>query len=77
MNITEADLSEFQKKVLKTFHLTGNYKSTKLVASLKNRYNYVLHSSLLSLYLRLGLKMRNISRYLSIACYFSSIMLLY
>ena len=38
------------------------YKSSKLIASLSPRLNYVLHSSLLELYIGLGMKLKKIHR---------------
>jgi len=38
------------------------YKSGKLVASLSPRLNYVLHSSLLELYIGLGMKLKKVHR---------------
>ena len=42
---------------------SSGFKSTKLVADLEDKHKYVLHSSVLSTYIKLGLNVKKVYRY--------------
>lgn len=60
-------LSDYQKQLLKEhFNISGDsYKSKKLIASLFNKKNYVIHYRMLDLCIKLGLKLVKIHKVLS------------
>ena len=64
IKINKEELSDYQKKLLNFVPSTcGNVE--KLVGTLKNKENYVIHYRNLQLYLSLGLKLKKINRCLS------------
>ena len=42
---------------------SSGFKSTKLVADLEDKHKYVLHSSVLSTYIKLGLNVKKVYMY--------------
>jgi hypothetical protein len=65
--IDTTELSPYQKKLVADLESNGikRVATEKLILDLNNKYNYVLHSSNLKLYLELGLKLMKIHKVLS------------
>jgi len=64
IEVTFDNLSDFSKQALLNLENKPRYKDVKLVATLYNRMNYVVHFKNLKLYLQLGLKLRKIHKVL-------------
>ena len=62
--ITYNDLSETNKIIHQEIFGVGkrNYKGQKLVASLEDKDNYVVHGMALQMYLKLGLKIKQVNK---------------
>ena len=58
------NLSRYSKKEYFRIHGHKNYKSSKLTATLFNKYHYIIHIKNLKLYTDLGLKILKIHRIL-------------
>lgn len=64
-NITYDELSPYAKMCLKVLRNEEKYSAMKLITSLRDKKNYVIHFASLRLYLRLGLKLQKIHKVLS------------
>jgi len=64
IEITENDFSPYMKKCLKEIYGRSEYKSKKLITTLRDKKNYTCHYLNLKLYLDLGLRLKKIHRVL-------------
>lgn len=62
VEVTFENLSTFSKDVFTTLEKKEKYSDVKLVSTLLNRKNYILHFKNLKLYLQLGLKLKKIHK---------------
>lgn len=64
LEVDFTNLSPFAKEALKKSDGKKNYKDIKLMSTLHDKYNYVLHCKNLKLYLELGMKLKKIHKIL-------------
>lgn len=65
IEITTEDLSPYSRRCMETLSHKKQHRAKKLTATMRDKKNYVIHGSVLRLYLSLGLKLIKIHRVLT------------